>query len=560
MDVPVPDSLHRWQRDRTAIAVAALALGALLVRLVDLGYRTAQYDEGWVGYWILRYVETGAWEYRPLVHGPFLPHINRWVFTLLGANDFTARLVVAVLGGLLPLTALLFRDRLGRVEVLALGALLASNPILLYYSRFMRFDFPLAACMFAGLGFLVRALDRSDPRYLYPAGGSVALGMTTKESWILYFVAWVGAAAFALDTRLLSGSGSEVDRLRALPGRVLCRLWRWRRSIFGAAIVWLVVLVFFYAPRSGSTDEPGLWRAFGDPGLFPTVLSAATIGSARKLYDFWVSGGLQKHPYIPYLQDYLATMWEGAFVVVVFAVLGFLVDRYAVGEPRSLVTFAFVWGVLKVVGYPLANFLQTPWSTVHAVVPLAIPAAVGIAVVYRLGRAAWERDRKSVAAVAIAVLVLAAGASAATAVRTSYIAPQDGDSELVYLSQAESDIKPTLGVVELAVENNEGLDVLYYGAAWNISSESIADRPPAYGGWHARLPLPWYLEAMEANRTSSARVAALQGENPPVVITKVEYAPVVAARLGDGYWTSTLNLTQIDKRTVFFVRRSATRE
>jgi uncharacterized protein (TIGR03663 family) len=559
MDLSVPDSLRRWRRDRTAVTVVILAVAALLVRLVDLGYRTAQYDEGWVGYWILRYVETGAWEYRPLVHGPFLPQINHWVFTLFGANDFTARLVVAVLGGLLPLTALLYRDRLTRVEVVALAALLASNPILLYYSRFMRFDFPLAACLFAGLGFLLRAVDRSESRYLYPAAAALALGTTTKESFVLYFVAWAGAGAIVLDTRLLVSGDDPVARLRDTARRWRRGARRWRRSVVGSLLTGAVVFLFFYAPRAGETGGPGLWRAFGNPGLFPAVVREATVGSAAKLYDFWVGGGLQGHPYIPYLQDYLSTIWEGAFVVGVFAVLGFLLDRYGDGGPRSLVTFAFVWGVLKIVGYPIANFLQTPWSTVHAVVPLAIPAAVGLAAVYRWGRAAWATDRKAVAAVAVAILVLVSGMSAVTAIQTSYIAPQDGSSELVYLSQPEGDIKPALGVVELAVRNTEGRDVLYYGDDWNVSSERIADRPPAHSGWHARLPLPWYLEKMGANRTSSARVTSLQGDTPPVVITQAKNAPVVARNLGDGYWTARHNLSQINKDTVFFVRRSATR-
>ena len=106
------DHAARTSLDRTTLAVLAIAALALLARLVFLGERVAHWDEGRVGYDILRYVATGAWEYRPIVHGPFLPQVNRFVFELLGASDFTARLVVAVVGGLFPLSALLFRERL----------------------------------------------------------------------------------------------------------------------------------------------------------------------------------------------------------------------------------------------------------------------------------------------------------------------------------------------------------------------------------------------------------------------------------------------------------------
>ncbi|MBH9803998.1 TIGR03663 family protein, partial [Clostridioides difficile] len=67
-----------------AIAVAAITAGAVIARLVGLGHRVFHWDEGRVGYWTLRYMESGVFEYRPIIHGPFLPLVNSRIFTLLG--------------------------------------------------------------------------------------------------------------------------------------------------------------------------------------------------------------------------------------------------------------------------------------------------------------------------------------------------------------------------------------------------------------------------------------------------------------------------------------------
>jgi hypothetical protein len=78
------------------------------------------------------------------------------------------RLVPVVVGGLFPLSAWLYREHLRRVEVVALALLLAVEPVLFYYSRFMRNDATVAALAFQRDHLLTRdmavtALLVSDP-------------------------------------------------------------------------------------------------------------------------------------------------------------------------------------------------------------------------------------------------------------------------------------------------------------------------------------------------------------------------------------------------------------
>nr|WP_020222830.1 hypothetical protein [Halarchaeum acidiphilum] len=81
---------------RVAAGVVAATAVALVARFLALGYRVAHWDEGRVGYWILRYAETGRYTYHPIVHGPFLFQVNRFVFDVAGASDATMRTVVAL--------------------------------------------------------------------------------------------------------------------------------------------------------------------------------------------------------------------------------------------------------------------------------------------------------------------------------------------------------------------------------------------------------------------------------------------------------------------------------
>src|SRR5690606_21966466 len=60
---------------------------------------------------------------------------QRTAFTLLGANEMSARLLTALAGSLVVLTPLLFHDLLGATRSLLLAALLMASPVLMITSR-----------------------------------------------------------------------------------------------------------------------------------------------------------------------------------------------------------------------------------------------------------------------------------------------------------------------------------------------------------------------------------------------------------------------------------------
>ncbi|WP_049969518.1 flippase activity-associated protein Agl23 [Haladaptatus cibarius] len=516
---------------RTQLAVIGITVFALFLRLINLGARVAHQDEARVAYWMARYAENGVWFYRRFVHGPFFFHVNSFMFEIFGANDFIMRLVVALMGAALPLAALLFRKRLRPSETVALAALFALNPILLYYSRFLRNDVPLAMVMVFALGFFVRFFDTRKLRYLFLGVASFALGFTMKENALLYLACWVGAGALVYDHRLFLGRvGNE-----GIAGAIPPKLRNWFREndgrtikrtvLKGVGVVLLVVveflaiIVFFYAPRSQTRPGVGLWKAFSNPGMFPELIHTSTVETWQQFISWSNSSD---HAYLPYLIDSLRSLEVGALALCLLAVVGFLVDRYSGDRPNALVSFGFYWGVASVLGYSLAMDIKAAWAMVHAVVPLAFPAAVGLALIFRWGREGYERG-DDVSAVAAAVLLLLVSAQVGMAAYdTSYQNPQSPDNQLVQYAQSASspdDVKPLLSDLQQISQENDGTDVLFFGEELDTPDESDNDVPPPGPGWHARLPLGWYFETADAEVASTNRSTDLAGEKPPIVVT-----------------------------------------
>jgi uncharacterized protein (TIGR03663 family) len=536
--------------DRLVQVVTLVTAVAFVARLVGLGGRVAHQDEARVAYWTLRYAVTGQFEYRPIIHGPFLQLVGARLFELFGASDLATRLPVAVLGGLMPAAALLFRERLRDSETVVFALLLAFNPVLLYYSRFMRSDVPLVVFIIFAVGAWVRAIDREGRtrrRYLYAGAFAFGLALTTKENAVLYPVCWLGALVVIADRRLQVGraTGTAPRTMVAdwLPDRDELRTVARRaaRPTAGALAAIFFTVVFFYAPRGGGIPAPtgtadggGLWTALVtvDPGMLVGVLREATVGTWTELFGEWAAGGHQDHAYLPFLEDFLQTLRAGGAVISVAAVGGFLADRYRAAEPRDIVTFAFLWGIFSVIGYPLVTDIAAPWTTVHALVPLAIPAAVGVAWVYREGMAGLANNDRVAVGAAVLVLVVAAGYVGFAAVSNVYTDSQSQGNELVQYAQSSStDLKPVLEDVRRVARDNEGTDVLFFGGEFNSANEAEHDLPTAGSGWFARLPFIWYLEAYEYNAggdgtgggqvvtvDSTATPTDLAEDPPPVVI------------------------------------------
>lgn len=556
------DELKQFLRShRPYAAILLITVIALLARLVFLGDRIAHFDEARVGYWAMHYLDSGEFHYRYIVHGPFLQHVDRWLFAVLDPNDFTMRLPVAIISGLLPASVLLYREHLRESELIGAAVFLAFNPIVLYYSRFFRSTLPTIAFAFVAFGLIVRAVDTRKPLYLHVAMAFVALSFATKENAIVYILVWLGAFGLLLDHMLFrphddrTGVGIIAEFFRnvqpQLDARIVGRLVG-HTAI--AALVFGFLILFFYAPRAGDTGGVGLWQAFAHPGQFSDVIDVTLHGSRSypgqpgiiEGFQYWLGGGIESgHRHTSIIDRYLTfggvalkAIAEYATPLIVLAIGGFVIERYASRRPRFVVLFAFYWGFVSLLGFPLGSDIASAWITVNGLVPLALPAGVGFAAVYRRSRR-MVTDGVTITSIATAIVitlvVLSMSYGAATGVYTN---DQSEDNTLVQYAQPADNLRPALRDMRQASATNAGIDVLFYGngVVAGPKEETVNTVYPACSRMVNTLPLPWYLAIFDSNATCDVELnlsSIEQADRPPIVVTKTPFHHTIQAMFGD---------------------------
>ncbi len=164
-----------------ALYILLVVVGAIL-RLWDLGSRMLHHDESLHAvYSYLFYIGRG-YEHDPMLHGPFQFHwYALWQF-LLGATDATVRVGNSVLGIALVGLPYFLRRFMGRKAALVAAALIAFSPTLVYFSRFAREDMPTLWWSALVVLFVVKYLEKQQPRWMYLTAGSLALAFSTKEN------------------------------------------------------------------------------------------------------------------------------------------------------------------------------------------------------------------------------------------------------------------------------------------------------------------------------------------------------------------------------------------
>ncbi|HET9017106.1 MAG TPA: flippase activity-associated protein Agl23, partial [Thermomicrobiaceae bacterium] len=195
-------AIQRWlARGVTveSLLYAGILFAAILSRFWDLGSRALHHDESLHSYYSWLYAEGYGYQHNPLMHGPFLFHLNALLYLLFGANDYVTRIGAALAGVLIVMLPWLLRGRdlLGRWGALSASLLLLVSPSILYYSRFIRHD--IYAALGAGLLFVtvVRYLEHPERRWVILGGITLAFMFTNHEvSFIVVFgfVLFLGGA------------------------------------------------------------------------------------------------------------------------------------------------------------------------------------------------------------------------------------------------------------------------------------------------------------------------------------------------------------------------------
>jgi uncharacterized protein (TIGR03663 family) len=173
--------------------ISVIVTGAFL-RFDDLAKRPFHADEATGSRITARRMESGNSQFDPKhYHGPLLGDLAIPLCKLRGETGWremrksTLRLVPAIAGTLLLFLPLLWRRRCGDGPMLLAAALLASSPLLVYYSRMFIHESLLVLFGMLALVSLTRKSRWGIPGFL------IGLMFATKESFAISMIAWTGA-------------------------------------------------------------------------------------------------------------------------------------------------------------------------------------------------------------------------------------------------------------------------------------------------------------------------------------------------------------------------------
>lgn len=164
-----------------------LACAVILTRLIGLGERVMSHDESLHVYYSWLLATGKGFIHTPMMHGPFLFESTALINILLGANDFTSRLIPLILGSFIAIVIpQLLKPWLGRSGTLIASLLFLISPYVLYYSRYIRHDILVIAWMLLAVYSIFGYLFQRKERYLVIFVAALALMFSTMEITFIY--------------------------------------------------------------------------------------------------------------------------------------------------------------------------------------------------------------------------------------------------------------------------------------------------------------------------------------------------------------------------------------
>ncbi len=162
------------------------ALAGIFTRFWRVGDRVMSHDESLHAYFSWGLYMGRGFQHTPLMHGPFLFHINALVYSLLGADDFTARVAPALFGVALILLPWTLRRWLGRAGALVASFMFLISPMMLYYARYIRNEVWVTVWVMLAIWAMFAYLRDRKPKWLYLFVAANVLHFASKEVVFIY--------------------------------------------------------------------------------------------------------------------------------------------------------------------------------------------------------------------------------------------------------------------------------------------------------------------------------------------------------------------------------------
>ncbi len=184
---------------RTFIYMAwiSIVVLAIYLRFHDIGIRPMHFDEATGARIAARHLETGTYIFNPEhFHGPTLSYCTKILSWFTGENNWhelnsaSLRIIPALAGVGIVLIPILWIRWLGQVSSMASATLLATSPLLVYYSRMYIHEILLGFFGMLTLTLAARYWNRQKFYAWIIPGISFGLLIATKETFSISLVAW----------------------------------------------------------------------------------------------------------------------------------------------------------------------------------------------------------------------------------------------------------------------------------------------------------------------------------------------------------------------------------
>lgn len=220
------------------LALFFLSLMGILTRFIGLGQRVMSHDESLHVYysWLL---STGnGFVHTPMMHGPFLFESTALMNFLFGANDYTSRMVPAILGIFIALgIPQLLKPWLGKIGAIITSLLFIISPYMLYYSRYIRHDTLVIAWMLLVVIAILGYIHNRRGWYLTLFTIGLALMFSTMEITFIYLAIFSGYIV----VRIISLYGLKIKTIKSSPEFDLLVLMVTLGGFFSSPIVLPIV-------------------------------------------------------------------------------------------------------------------------------------------------------------------------------------------------------------------------------------------------------------------------------------------------------------------------------
>jgi uncharacterized protein (TIGR03663 family) len=483
------------------LACLFVLLLAALVRLYALELNPLHHDEGVNGFFLIKLINTGGYQYDPAnYHGPTLYYfalVSAKLFKLVGAglSIYAIRIVPVAFGVATIWLILCLRRRLSAEGALMAAALLALSPGAVYMSRYFIHE---SLFVFLTLAIIVASLryyESANPIFLMLASLSAALLFATKETAMISAgVMLIALASTTLYVRLRRGAAGRSARQKKRRGRetkpdalgeTLARFdgpTGIAISALAALALFVVVYLLFYSS-------------------FLTY--AQGISDSLKTFEIWAKTGKKDHIHEWY--TYLLWLRQEEAPLLALGAAG--VTLALLRARNSFAVFAAAWAIGIIAAYSLIPY-KTPWLTLNFIVPLAIIGGYAVGLLYR-----WAADDL---AQRLLVLALAAAALFICGYQMIELNFKHYDEERYVYPYAHT-VRQFLPLVER-------LD-RFAAIAGTGTQTPINVASPEY--W----PLPWYLR----DYTRVGYGGRIAGADEPLVICSEEQEFELESALGDRY-------------------------